>query len=349
MKRIFIILILSVAAANCVYQEWEKFKTTFFKVYQTPEEENQRFEIFKKNVELVKEHNARYEKHETSFSMELTRFSDKSYEELTRRFDEFNIDNFDVLESTTSRTSIPYYCNNETKNIYTNRQFENFESDDDIPDSVDLRLKGYVLPPRDMGELDEHWAFSISSAMEIETAWHNLTTEYLSAQFLIDCTKNYQQAYNQIYYYGIPSEIDYPFKNGKSECKPVCKGRCLNDNYLSYEFLIQRTIALLGPVTIYFDGGDLPFYKQGIIDGSNCPRSFIPDPLTWRKPWSAVIIGYGNDGFNGSGTDYWILRNSWGDSWGEEGYFRLIRGKEACGMMRLPIWPSLQEPNGICN
>ncbi|CAG9835110.1 unnamed protein product [Diabrotica balteata] len=268
--------------------------------------------------------------------MELTRFSDKSHEELTRRFDEISVDNFDTIESTTSRTSIPHYCNNETKD------------DDDIPDTVDLRLQGYVLPPRDMGDLDEHWAFSISSAMEIETAWHNLTYEYLSPQFLIDCTKNYQQAYNEMYYYGIPSEIDYPFKNGKGECKPVCKGRCLNDNYLSYEFLIKRTLALLGPVTIYFDGGDLPFYKQGIIDGSNCPRSFIPDPSTWRKPWSAVIIGYGNDGINGSGTDYWILRNSWGDSWGEEGYFRLIRGKEACGMMRLPIWPSLQEPNGIC-
>eukprot|EP00966_Prymnesium_polylepis_P092560 2142673-Prymnesium_polylepis.1 len=56
-----------------------------------------------------------------------------------------------------------------------------------------------------------------------------------------------------------------------------------------------------------------------------------------------AIVGYGTDRQLGSdgGVDYWIVRNSWGAAWGEKGYARVVRGKNACGIANSASYPVL--------
>jgi len=88
---------------------------------------------------------------------------------------------------------------------------------------------------------------------------------------------------------------------------------------------LQHAVATKGPVAIGIDVnccGHFQHYGTGII----------PSSSTCSQPDHAVLlVGYGTD----SGMDYWKVKNSWGTTWGESGYFRIARGSNACSMMTL--------------
>ena len=91
------------------------------------------------------------------------------------------------------------------------------------------------------------------------------------------------------------------------------------DEELMKEFLYEK-----GPLSIVLNATPLQTYVQGIFDSNNtrCPSSGINH--------SALLVGYGTD--LATGLDYWIVKNSWGKVWGENGYFRIRRGNEVCGI-----------------
>jgi KDEL-tailed cysteine endopeptidase len=73
------------------------------------------------------------------------------------------------------------------------------------------------------------------------------------------------------------------------------------------------------------------FYKKGIIKRF-C--GIFPDH-------AALVVGYGSE----DGTDYWLLKNSWGTKWGEKGYFRIMKEMDKdyeglCGIQEMPSYPS---------
>ena len=85
------------------------------------------------------------------------------------------------------------------------------------------------------------------------------------------------------------------------------------------EFLYET-----GPLAIALNADPLQTYTGGVLDltSTKCPSSGINHAVT--------LVGYGYD--SATGLDYWIVKNSWGTSWGEDGYFRIRRGNGTCGI-----------------
>merc|ERR1712159_395912 len=92
---------------------------------------------------------------------------------------------------------------------------------------------------------------------------------------------------------------------------------------------LRRWIAQNGPLSIGIDATVMQSYTGGI----SCP-SFSTCP-GWELDHGVLITGWGTDA---NGTDYWMVKNSWNTDWGEEGYYRICRGKtsdkgiERCGL-----------------
>jgi len=82
---------------------------------------------------------------------------------------------------------------------------------------------------------------------------------------------------------------------------------------------IQRDIMENGPVLGALNANYLQRYTSGVLNVANCPTD-INHAIT--------IVGWGSQ----NGINYWIVKNSWGTGWGENGYFRIIRGKNMCGI-----------------
>ncbi|XP_023012208.2 uncharacterized protein [Leptinotarsa decemlineata] len=198
---------------------------------------------------------------------------------------------------------------------------------DAIPVFFDWRNFNATLPPRDMGNSTKSWAFAVASAIETGLFNYNGTLEYLSVQYLLDCafTQNVFGLFYHTSLNGIPSEEAYPYTGEEGLCKWVSSRVFTSYSYVfGNETLLQEIVAKTGPLTVTIDGINLANYTSGIIDGATCEKN----EKNYESPWSAVIIGYGSE----NGTDYWIMKNSLGTTWGEEGYFRLKRGVNACGI-----------------
>lgn len=167
---------------------------------------------------------------------------------------------------------------------------------------------------------------------------------YLAYQFVMDTQ-------------GVPSEEDYPYCAGSGGCYPCMKGPVslcgpppyptCDKNFQecslpsSYDMLgrisdwtavardestIADTLVNVGPLSALLDATQLQFYDSGIWDG------YVSNPkLGCSKTHlnhAVLLVGYGTD----AGNDYWVVKNSWGESFGEEGYFRIARGDGTCGI-----------------
>jgi len=77
-----------------------------------------------------------------------------------------------------------------------------------------------------------------------------------------------------------------------------------------------------GPVTIGINANPMQDYIRGIDDPSPCSA--------FNLNHAVLIVGYGTE----AGVDYWLIKNSWGTTWGEQGYYRIVRGEDKCGLAR---------------
>lgn len=78
-----------------------------------------------------------------------------------------------------------------------------------------------------------------------------------------------------------------------------------------------------GPVSTLIDASNLKKYSSGIVSGEQCSNT--QEDLNQ----AVLVVGYGSD----NGTNYWIVKNSWGSKWGENGYLRILRNSNnTCGI-----------------
>jgi len=131
-------------------------------------------------------------------------------------------------------------------------------------------------------------------------------------------------AFVYIIKHGIDTEDSYKYTARDGTCKQD-KG-VLGANLTAWEKVSTNEVQMAaylsqhGPIAVALNANPLQMYSSGILD----PKSCNPKDLDH----GVLIVGYGS----ASGKDFWIVKNSWGKSWGEQGYFRLIRGKGACGI-----------------
>jgi len=158
---------------------------------------------------------------------------------------------------------------------------------------------------------------------------------------------------------GLPSEEDYPYCAGTGDCYPCMlgpKSLCGPPPYYCDEDIVatqcppnkqnvaakirgwtaisedeeemRDLLPTVGPMSVLLDATQLQFYQSGVWDGK-VPGA--PDFAGCRDYLNHAVlaVGYGTDADAG---DYWIVKNSWADSWGEDGYFRITRGEGTCGI-----------------
>jgi len=206
------------------------------------------------------------------------------------------------------------------------------------PDSLDWRDSGVVNPIKDQGQCGSCWAFSAIQAMESAWAINHKTLYSLSEQNLVDCccegcnggvpSKAYD--YVKKHQDGIfQFEEKYPYHPYEGNCHfdaaeaSDAKIEKHISSLIFSETHLKDHVAQYGPASICIDASCNSFqlYNGGIYDESKCSSIFLDHAVG--------CVGYGSE----NGVDFWIVRNSWGEDWGEQGYIRIRRNHHnRCGV-----------------
>eukprot|EP00727_Mastigamoeba_balamuthi_P012543 m51a1_g7911 hypothetical protein (691) ;mRNA; f:177760-181405 len=198
-----------------------------------------------------------------------------------------------------------------------------------------------VTPVRDQGHCGSCWAFATTAVME--SAWFGSTgnmTQF-STQQLVDCDTSSHGckggSARSPYDYaiglsgaggGLETEEDYPYTAEDGKCvydASRAVGRFSHVFFVDFvEDKVDSDLFENGPLSFGLDATVLQLYKSGVIEDT-------PECLN-QANHLVVLIGWGTDA-NGQ---YWVVKNSWGESWGEKGWFRIRRGVGACEMAAGP-------------
>ena len=320
MNKFLVVLLFALAACEMdvdaiMFQQFQKFIKKYQKKYNSINEFLARYEVFRRNVmETFKEENS-------SYKTGITKFSDLTHQEFAKTY--LNL-NYDALAVANFKPHIVKVTNA-------------------APDAWDWRDKGYVSPVKDQGSCGSCWAFSTVANLEGLYYKKKGTMVTMSEQMLVDCD-TYDSACNgglMEYAFtwlqengGIMTDTDYPYKGYKSTCRSDAS-KYVDMTITGYTKLgsssstwdpvdedeIKEFLYETGPLAVALNANPLQTYSSGILDktSSQCPTSGINHAVT--------MVGYGT-----ADKDYWIVKNSWGKSWGESGYFRIRRGNGTCGI-----------------
>jgi cathepsin L len=214
-------------------------------------------------------------------------------------------------------------------------------------DAIDWRDKGVVNPVKDQAQCGSCWAFSTIQAQEAGYAIKTGKLQRLSEQNLVDCVTTcygcngglMDAAYTYVIKYQdgmFMLEEDYPYTAKDGSCK-FAKDKAVQKvaGYINIrqgsEADLADKIANYGPACIAIDASHYSFqlYSSGIYDESSCSSSSLDHGVG--------CVGFGKEGDKA----YWIVRNSWGSSWGEQGYCRMIKDKNnQCGEATMACIPT---------
>lgn len=217
----------------------------------------------------------------------------------------------------------------------------------DLPKSVDWREVGAVSSVKDQELCGCCWAFATIGAVEGQRFLKDCKPLIsLSVQNLVDCTESnvgclggvVDNAYQYIMdNNGIATEESYPYKSMDSECKFNATSK-VNITIRGYrdidkgdEQQLQDALANVGPISVALQATHDSFqhYKSGIYHEPKC------DPN--KVDHGVLAVGYGADK---DGQEYYIVKNSWGTKWGENGYVKIPRNKNNhCGIATQANYP----------
>ncbi|KAG7546451.1 Papain-like cysteine peptidase superfamily [Arabidopsis suecica] len=283
-------------------------------------EKEQRFQNFKDNLRFIDQHNAK----NLSYQLGLTRFADLTVQEYRNLF--------------------PGSPKPKQRNLRISRRYVPLAGDQ-LPDSVDWRNEGAVSAIKDQGTCNSCWAFSTVAAVEGLNKIVTGELISLSEQELVDCNLVNNGCYGSgtmdkafqflINNNGLDSETDYPYQGSQGSCNRKESNKIITiDSYedvpANDEISLQKAVAHQ-PVSVGIDKKSQEFmlYRSGIYNG----------PCGTDLDHALVIVGYGSE----NGQDYWIVRNSWGTTWGDAGYAKMARNFEypsgLCGIAMLASYP----------
>ncbi|KAG4955175.1 Cysteine proteinase 15A [Glycine soja] len=297
------------------------FKAKFGKKYATKEEHDRRFGVFKSNLRRARLH----AKLDPSAVHGVTKFSDLTPAEFRRQF-----------------------LGLKPLRLPANAQKAPILPTKDLPKDFDWRDKGAVTNVKDQGACGSCWSFSTTGALE---GAHYLATGELvslSEQQLVDCDhvcdpEEYGACdsgcngglMNNAFEYilqsgGVQKEKDYPYTGRDGTCKfDKTKVAATVSNYSVVsldEDQIAANLVKNGPLAV----GINAVFMQTYIGGVSCP--YICGK---HLDHGVLIVGYGEGAYapiRFKNKPYWIIKNSWGESWGENGYYKICRGRNVCGV-----------------
>ena len=322
MNKILLIALLALVCTHDeseIFTEFRNYIKKYNKNYASMNEFLARYAVFKHNF-------LRLRGNDVASWEGITKFSDMTEQEFARKYLTFNYDAMAALGL--------------EKQIFVSN------GNDDVPESFDWREKGYVTRVRDQASCGSCWAFSTMA--NIEGQYFKLKGELkeFSEQFLVDCDTIdmgcqgglMMNAFEFITQNGGFMYLeDYEYKGVKRKCQAdpakyvdakVVKGIQWGTGSSTWrevdEEELKKILVETGPLAVALNASSLSSYVKGIFDPTSCSPSGMNHAVT--------MVGYGHD--EEEDKDYWLIKNSWGEDFGEDGYFRIRRGTGKCGINR---------------
>jgi len=311
---------------------WKDFMKVHNKTYinaPNSEEHKLRRLIFEEHVDIIRKHNLRYDLGLVTFSMGINEYADLSFEEY-RHY---------LLGARPEHSTSTY-------SSYLTQPKFNPEND---PAEVDWRTKGYVTPIKNQGRCGSCWAFSSTGALEGQHFRETGRLVSLSEQQLVDCCSLaggcgggwMDNAFKCVEMHGgIDTETYYPYQAkemGRCTFNPNDVGsKCtgfVDIKPRGDETALRSACANVGPIAVAIDAAHQSFqlYKTGVYVEPACSNK--------TSDHAVLVVGYGT---TEDGQDYWLVKNSWGVSWGDEGYIKMARNKgNQCAIARFATYPDV--------
>mmetsp|Transcript_14029 Transcript_14029/g.33377 ORF Transcript_14029/g.33377 Transcript_14029/m.33377 type:complete len:459 (+) Transcript_14029:45-1421(+) len=305
-----------------VEKAFDQFLKDFGKDYEDIEKQA-RFGAFADNYEYIAQENTKGH----SYTLGLNEFSDMT-------LDEFKMNKLGMKIPESMWGSLPSLGTHKSGNA-------------SLPSSVDWRSKNAVTPVKNQQQCGSCWAFSTTGALE--GAWAIATGKLisLSEQQLVDCSKKFgnegcsgglmDNGFKYEEQAPVCTEQSYPYTAKNGICKasgctvgiPAHGVTGYQDVKADDEQSLMDAVAKQ-PVSVAIEADQMAFqlYKGGVLS-KTCGT---------KLDHGVLVVGYGTE----NGQDYWLVKNSWGATWGEEGYVKLERGKAGpgeCGIKSQASYP----------
>jgi KDEL-tailed cysteine endopeptidase len=310
------------------YSQWCKL---FGKLRASPEEHNFRMKQFQSAFEFIQRHNANPKK---SHTVALNQFADLTDEEFhsvysSQKFDKSAGQGFPEESVEPETTSLGQ-----------------------VPENVDMRAKLQQLSMQGSSICNDNYAWVSAVAMNANYYMSRGTIRYqFSPQTYIDCSANFGnqgctggQAFNSFKYsekFGVATLADYPYYGTQRGCRATTgmfsNLRTMNPPELSNSYLKNFLLRKAGVIAVGLDmtSNEARYYKGGIFKG----------PCSTNPSQNLLLVGMGIDTF--TNYKYWIVMNTWGSFWGDQGIMKIARFEQdndsrysSCG---LNMWASFPE------
>jgi len=322
----------AVSFFELVVEEWDTFKLTHRKNYDDPMEDKFRMKIYMENKAKVARHNAKAAQGHYSYHLKMNKYGDMLHHEFVATMNGFRM-RANGTERPVGLIGATYLPPAHV---------------DKLPTNVDWRTHGAVTPVKDQGQCGSCWSFSTTGALEAQHFRKTGVLTSLSEQNLVDCSRSYGNEgcngglMDNAFQYikdngGIDTEESYPYEGEDDKCRynPKNKGAWdvgFVDIPAGDERAMKNAIATHGPCSVAIDAShqSFQFYSHGVYRDEECSPQNIDHGV--------LAVGYGVD--EESGEAYWLVKNSWGTTWGDNGYIKMARNEDnMCGIASASSYP----------
>jgi cathepsin L len=311
---------------------WNAFKASHGKAYSSVAEETKRRKVFVENLLTVMQSNLEFDLGLKSYKLGVNTFADLTNDEYQAKMG--------LKKKQPAKPTGGEVLKVSKRSI------------DELPQNIDWRTASNparVGPVQDQGQCGSCWAFSTIASVEGVVSKASNEFVKLSEQELVDCDRTFNSqgcnggnmvdGFNYVISSGISRSESYPKYEAKdnSSCRVDNAAPKTPKKFISNYVEIPQgdaeglryALATVGPVSVAIDAGSpfFQFYESGVYDDIFCSA----DQLNL----GVVAVGYDTT----SEGSFWIVRNSWSSNWGENGYIRMARGRNLCGINEMASYP----------
>ncbi len=316
-----------------IFEQFQKWASLHQRRYASPADRNFRLMAFYRNAQML----VQLRSSGIEYQVALNKFADLTEEEFVAKYARYD------LERQTRAVS------DKASELLASTGRSSNEKDSA---GIDWVAAGVVNPIRDQLDCSAGWAFSAVSAIESRARLAGYPLYALSEQELVDCSYfegnrgcSGGSRTNSYYYVrskqGLQTASSYPYVGFDQLCKSDSKSRIKINIFGEVDIdpdcsLLQKALDHT-PATAAIAANAIQFYSGGIFSNRYCGATVNQ---------GVNVVGYGTD--SKTKKDFWLVRNSWGSSWGEAGYIKMDKsadiqpGSGICGICLYASYPAIQ-------